>query len=45
VAERALLEGAGANEAAALAAATVSDPHRGALVAEAARRALLGCGW
>jgi CO/xanthine dehydrogenase FAD-binding subunit len=43
-AEQALREGAPAREAAALAAAELSDPHRRALVAELTRRALTQAG-
>jgi CO/xanthine dehydrogenase FAD-binding subunit len=43
-AEQALLEGASAREAAALAADAVEGAHRKALVAEVTRRALVECG-
>ena len=43
-AEAALRDGAGAREAAALAAAEIEHPHRRALVAELTRRALVEAG-
>jgi len=43
-AEAALVDGAGAEEAAALAAATIEHPYRRALVAELTRRALVQAG-
>ena len=43
-AEAALVDGASAEEAAALAAATIEHPHRRALVAELTRRALVQAG-